>query len=167
MSRSTWGSGICHTYNPPAAVEPGVTGQFYALLGHKEKVLDPMRFQGFNIYLHDSGNYHLGSNKDLSSSPGQFWPGWEMGRIGLSDVFFLAKDFEWEGSFQVEEKTLINKADNPCSEVNLLDFDQNCKCNCCRTLTTVSEVVFSPGWRPLLAVTSTGSQLPPTTPLCR
>ena len=130
-------------------------------------MLDPMRFQGFNIYLHDAGNFHFESNRDLSCSPGQFWPGLEMGRIGLSDVFFLAKDFEWEGSFQVEEKTLINKADNPCSEVNLLDFDQNCKCNCCRTLTTVSEVVFSPGWRPLLAVTSTGSQLPPTTPLCR
>ena len=152
-----------------------MTGQFYALLGHKEKVLDPMRFQGFNIYLHDAGNCHFESNKelscfvlsclDLSCSPGQFWPGWEMGRIGLSDVFFLAKDFEWEGSFQVEEKTLINKDDSPCSEVNLFDIDHNCKCNCCRTLTTVLEVVFSPGWRPLLAVTSTGSQLPPTTSL--
>ena len=54
---SSWGSGVCHTYNPPAAVEPGVTGQFYALLGHKEKLLGRGRlFQGFNIYLHDAGS---------------------------------------------------------------------------------------------------------------
>ena len=76
MSRSTWGSGICHTYNPPAAVEPGVTGQFYALLGHKEKVLDPMRFQGFNIYLHDAGNFHFESNMDLSCVQVSSGPAW-------------------------------------------------------------------------------------------
>ena len=52
---STWGSGICHTYNPPAAVEPGVTGQFYSLLGQREKLFAPMRFLGFNIYIHDAG----------------------------------------------------------------------------------------------------------------
>ena len=37
------------------SVEPGVSGQFYALLGDKEKVFAPMRFLGFNIYLHDKG----------------------------------------------------------------------------------------------------------------
>ena len=52
---STWGSGICHTYDPPGPVEPGVSGQFYALLGDKDKVFAPMRFLGFNIYLHDKG----------------------------------------------------------------------------------------------------------------
>ena len=31
---STFGSGgVCHTYNPPRKVEPGVSGQFYAILG--------------------------------------------------------------------------------------------------------------------------------------
>ena len=33
---STWGSGLCHTYNPPGEVEPGVTGQLYALLGQEK-----------------------------------------------------------------------------------------------------------------------------------
>ena len=45
---STWGSGICYTYDPPSEVgfgnskkvdfcqvEPGVFGQMYALLGHQ------------------------------------------------------------------------------------------------------------------------------------
>ena len=65
-------------------------------------------FLGFNIYLHDRG---------------QFWPGLEMGelfktkveqttlrmeitkftsgRVGLSYAKFLPRDTEWEGSFEV------------------------------------------------------------------
>jgi hypothetical protein len=35
-----------------------------------------MLFLGFNVYLHDKG---------------QFWPGLEMARTGLSHVFFLPK----------------------------------------------------------------------------
>ena len=46
---------------------------------------------------------------------GQFWPGLEMGRIGLSDVFFLAKNYEFDGSFVMTQKTLIDKEDNRCS----------------------------------------------------
>ena len=42
-----------------------------------------------------------------------------MGRIGLSDVFFLAKDFEWEGSFVMTQKTLIDKEDIRCEKVHL------------------------------------------------
>ncbi|XP_023331127.1 uncharacterized protein LOC111703419 [Eurytemora carolleeae] len=98
---STWGSGLCHTYNPPGEVEPGVTGQLYALLGEQDKIFAPMRFLGYNIFIHDKG---------------QFFPGLEMGRIGLSDELFLPKDIEWEGTFQMKQKTLINKKENPCSE---------------------------------------------------
>ena len=45
---------------------------------------------------------------------GQFWPGLEMGRIGLSDVFFLPKNYEWEGSFVMTQKTLLDKEDIKC-----------------------------------------------------
>ena len=38
-----------------------------------------------------------------------------MGRIGLSDVFFLAKNYEFDGSFVMTQKTLIDKEDNRCS----------------------------------------------------
>ena len=48
----------------------------------------------------------------------QFWPGLEMGRTGLSDVFFLPKDIEWDGSFVMTQKTLLNKKDVPCETVN-------------------------------------------------
>ena len=48
---------------------------------------------------------------------GQFWPGLEMGRTGLSDVFFLPKDIEWDGSFVMTEKTLIDTTDIPCQKV--------------------------------------------------
>lgn len=99
---SSWGSGVCHTYNPPRDVEPGVSGQLYTLLGDKEKNFAIERvFMGFNIYLHDKG---------------QFWPGLEMARIGLSKELFLPKNTQFEGSFQVRQKTLINKDDSPCSE---------------------------------------------------
>ena len=37
-----------------------------------------------------------------------------MGRIGLSDVFFLAKNYEFDGSFVMTQKTLIDKEDNRC-----------------------------------------------------
>ena len=112
---SSWGSKLCHTYNPPKDVEPGVSGQLYTLLGDREKIstifaIEPRRFLGFNIYLHDKG---------------QFWPGLEMGRIGLSDLMFLPKNIEWEGSFQVHQKTLLNKEDNPCSEDPNYSF-RNC-----------------------------------------
>ncbi len=40
-----------------------------------------------------------------------------MGRIGLSDQFFLPKNIEWEGSFYMQQKTQISKDDIPCSEV--------------------------------------------------
>ena len=50
---------------------------------------------------------------------GQFWPGMEMGRTGLSDVFFLPKDTEWDGSFYMTQKTLIDKPDIPCQKVKL------------------------------------------------
>ena len=54
---STWGSGLCHTYNPPGASEPGVDGQFYALFNKEEKVANvESLFRGFNIYIHDRGN---------------------------------------------------------------------------------------------------------------
>ena len=38
-----------------------------------------------------------------------------MGRIGLSDVFFLAKNYEFDGSFVMTQKTLIDKEDNRCN----------------------------------------------------
>ena len=75
----------------------------------RDKVVFVDEFLGFNIYLHDRG---------------QFWPGLEMGelisfqllrnwplancrsnvlpgRVGLSYAKFLPRDTEWEGSFEV------------------------------------------------------------------
>ena len=31
----TWSAGLCHTYNPPAASQPGIDGQLFAFLAHK------------------------------------------------------------------------------------------------------------------------------------
>ena len=52
---SSWGAGLCHTYNPPRPTEPGVSGQFYAFFGGQGKVFPPNIFLGFNIYIHDKG----------------------------------------------------------------------------------------------------------------
>ena len=54
---STWGTGLCHTYNPPGPSEPGVDGQFYALFNKEEKLAsnESSLFRGFKIYIHDKG----------------------------------------------------------------------------------------------------------------
>lgn len=96
---NSWNPGLCHTYDPPREVPPGGFGQFYALFGNRHTVLDEQRFKGFNIYLHDKG---------------QFWPGLEMDRVGLSNLLFVSKDYEWVGSFSMKQKTLLNKDDSPC-----------------------------------------------------
>ena len=41
---STWGSGVCHTYNPPKEVEPGVSGQFYAILGKENFFINEVKY---------------------------------------------------------------------------------------------------------------------------
>ena len=74
---------------------------------------------------------------------GQFFPGLEMGRffssmnlnkktvpsvplktikgrIGLSDVKFLPKNIEWEGSFKVQKKTLLNRFKPSSSSVQIV-----------------------------------------------
>jgi hypothetical protein len=64
---STWGSGLCHTYNPPAASPPGSSGLLYALLGDRGKESGSLvlpGFRGLNIYLH---------------SRDTFWPGLQVG----------------------------------------------------------------------------------------
>ena len=136
-------------------VEPGVSGQLYALLGHqwvpfylcflygnscisttfsRDKVVLVDEFLGFNIYLHDKG---------------QFWPGLEMGELILHSFPFLRLQLRSSGiklcqvlakghrvgrklwghlkenrsdmvakTFaQVRKKTLLNKEDIACSEV--------------------------------------------------
>ena len=42
-----------------------------------------------------------------------------MGRIGLSRVFFLPTNTEWEGSFIMKQKTLLDKEGIPCKTVNI------------------------------------------------
>ena len=61
-----------------------------------------------------------GSGYSTPLCSGQFWPGLEMGRIGLSDVFFLPINHEYEGSFVMTQKTLLDKEDIPCQKVRCL-----------------------------------------------
>ena len=61
-----------------------------------------------------------------------------MGRIGLSDVFFLAKNYEWEGSFVMTQKTLIDKEDIPCEE----DPNYSFKVWCQLDITSLCETAF-------------------------
>ena len=76
-----------------------------------------------------------------------------MGRIGLSDVFFLAKNYEFDGSFVMTQKTLIDKEDNRCQ----MDPNYSFQVNFAIILLTFSDplelrTVSLPGWRPQLAV---------------
>ena len=71
--------------------------------------MEKQRFKGFNIYLHDRG---------------QFWPGLEMGRIGMSTALYLKKNMEWSGSFIMNQKTLINKESIKCEDDPDYSFQQ-------------------------------------------
>ena len=89
---------------------PGVHGQFYALLGNLKKEIDPKLFNGFNIFLHDKG---------------QFWPAKDLQRIGMSKVLYLRRDIEWSGVFEMQQKTLISKENSKCEEDDGYSFT-NC-----------------------------------------
>ena len=82
----------------------------------RDKVVFVDEFLGFNIYLHDRGQFWPGLemgefNGSIASTfnskeslPMGNWP-WECiytkGRVGLSYAKFLPRDTEWEGSFEV------------------------------------------------------------------
>ena len=83
-----------------------------------------------------------------------------MGRIGLSDVFFLAKNYEFDGSFVMTQKTLIDKEDNRCQMDPNYSFQVNFVAMLAFFDPSVLRTASSPGWRPLLDVTWTGSPPP-------
>jgi hypothetical protein len=55
----TWGSGLCHTYNPPAESPVGTLGLLYALLGNSSAP-DNIYFQGVTIHLHHRNTFWPG-----------------------------------------------------------------------------------------------------------
>jgi hypothetical protein len=65
----TWGSGICHTYNPPEKSQPGNAGLLYALIGDamssKTNVAET-NFHSLTIYLHHPGSLWPGLTDDES-----------------------------------------------------------------------------------------------------
>ena len=95
-SLEEFGSGYCVTYNPPGLSPAGWKGRLFAFLGQNKRL---RMLDGYKVYVHDKG---------------QFWPGSEMERIGLSEIKILP-NYETEGEFTVVETTNLNRPDAPCS----------------------------------------------------
>ena len=79
---------------------------------------------------------------------GQFWPGFEMARTGLSRYFMLKENISWEGSFTVSQKTLVDKPNthSHCIQVkNNKSSVSICFNGNFRTQIIVFKIVYSPG----------------------
>ena len=92
---STWGSGLCHTYNPPSPSLPGTAGQLYALVGNVS--ITDESFRSVEIYLHHRDN---------------FWPG-----VQSAERISLALNENVDVTFEGSIGTYLNKVKSPCTEV--------------------------------------------------
>ena len=90
----TWGSGICHTYNPPNSSPPGSAGLLYALIGDINVFKET--FRSVTIYLHHSDN---------------FWPG-----IWAAEKIPLALKENVDVSFEIRLGIYLSKAKSPCTD---------------------------------------------------
>ena len=98
----------------------GVSGQFYLLLGDIEKAFTPLRFLGFDIYLHDKGlQYYLAKPSTnfcwfrtilAWSRDGQNWPKW---RLFPSQGYWMGWKFchDWE-NLNWYNRYPLSKGDN-------------------------------------------------------
>ena len=94
---SSEGAGVCYTYNPPSASEPGAENKFLAYLGNMEYDVQ----EGYYIHLHEKG---------------QFWPMTDLEMIGQTERLRIDPKNHFKGYFKVKEITFINKKDKPCEE---------------------------------------------------
>ena len=98
-SLEEYGAGRCHTYNPESVSLTGFKGVMLAQLGqlgdsHSKNLLD-----GFKIFLHEKG---------------QFWPGLETERIGMSEVISVNTKKDLTGFFTFSETTSLDRPEAPC-----------------------------------------------------
>ena len=95
----TWGSGHCHTYNPPEPSLPGTAGLLYALLGDAEPMeatATDASFRGLTIYLHQRG---------------MFWPG-----VTVAEKIWIDLNENVDVTFKVSEWTDLNSPAGACTE---------------------------------------------------
>ena len=92
---STWGSGLCHTYNPPSPSLPGTAGQLYALVDNVS--ITDESFRSVEIYLHHRDN---------------FWPG-----VQSAERISLALNENVDVTFERSVGIYLNKVKSPCTEV--------------------------------------------------
>jgi hypothetical protein len=92
----TWGSGLCHTYNPPVKSPVGGPGLLYALIGNSSAP-DNIAFQGVNIFLHQRNT---------------FWPG-----HFAAEQIHLSINENVDITFEVTEGRFLNRPPlSPCTE---------------------------------------------------
>ena len=92
-------AGYCHTYHPEFPSLSGYKGQLFALLGQLNDTKEEHQLYGYDIFLHEKG---------------QFWPGLEMERTGLSEIIVISNNMEQEGYFTFTETTSLDHTDAPC-----------------------------------------------------
>jgi hypothetical protein len=92
----TWGSGLCHTYNPPVQSPVGTPGLLYALIGNASAA-ENVAFHGVNIYLHHRNT---------------FWPGY----FAAEQIHLLINE-NIDATFEVTVTQYLNRPPlSPCTE---------------------------------------------------
>ena len=96
----TWESGLCHTYNPPEESFQGIQKRLYFLLGHRDIKINNKMLLGYEIYIHEEG---------------QFWPKPNMHKLGQPDKMDVEVNVEMEVAFS--QKKIVNlEIDKTCIE---------------------------------------------------
>ena len=99
-SLEEYGAGRCHTYNPDDVSLTGFKGVLLTYLGKFGDTLSKNELYGFQIFLHEKG---------------QFWPGLETERIGMSEIISLDSKKALTGSFTFTETTSLHRPESPCA----------------------------------------------------
>ena len=102
----TWESGLCHTYDPPDKSGQGIQNRLYFLLGYRNMKSDSKMMLGYDIYIHEKG---------------QFWPRSDMQKIGQPDKIEIELNVEMEVSFS-QGKIINLHDDESCTEVENYSF---------------------------------------------
>ena len=95
----SWGSGLCHTYNPPEISHQGSDNRMFFMLGNEKN--DRKGLIGFDIYFHEKG---------------QFWPRSGLKKIGQPEKMNLKLDQELDVGFTQLRKSNLNLKERKCNK---------------------------------------------------
>ena len=128
----TFGSGFCHTYDPPEPSPPDFDKRLLMFLGDVRTRVKESNINSFIVYIHEKG---------------QFWPRPGMAFIGQSEPIILNLNSEVDATFSIQKRKTLNTPERSCTDVPgysftrcLRDFvEKSSGCKICWRMTNTKE----------------------------